>query len=1018
MGDNPDDLPYRAEYAKSSRAKCKGCKADIPKGDMRLAAMTQSPFFDGKQANWFHSNCFFTRNRPAAVGEIAHFDSLRWEDQEKISARIAAGPGADFIEPKGKKGKKAGGAAKGGAGAGGALTDGTLLKDYRTEYAKSGAAKCRICEEKIAKGEVRICKKDYDDDRAKQYGPLDRWYHLKCFADNREQLMFFCSGSKLAGLNTLSQEDQDKVTSQLPKVKRKVEDVGTDEPDSKKAKMEVKEDPAEKAEKEEMKKQNKKMFYYRDLLKKHLKKAELYSLLEHNKQEIPTGEDRALDRLCDIMTFGALEPCMECNGGQLVYQSGVGYRCQGDLSEWTKCQVKSLNPKRREFKVPNDFKQQYDFLAMYKSKVGTRILPNLPGVPKTPTASNGTPNGVGLSTSALLPLKNMRFVLSGKMNKEKYQGKIEALGGKVKNTVDKDTLALISDKETLGEGRSKVKDAKANNVPVVEKEFLAGVKTEGVVSMIKQHTISEWGHEVEGKIQKARAVSEAGSLKSGASRFISQAPKSVKVKLKGGAYVDPESELQDKAHVLKSGDSLYSAVLGAVNIQDGKNSYYKLQILEHDKKKKWYVFRSWGRVGTTIGGTKLQDFEDKHEAIRDFEFLYEEKTGNRWKNRKDFKKVAGRFFPLDIDMGENSEEIKKLSTKDSKSKLAKPIQELVTLVFDIERMKSAMVEFEIDLTKMPLGKLSRKQIETAYKILTEAQDMIKNETGSESKYLDASNRFFTLIPHDFGMRSPPLLDSPDLVKSKIDMLDNLLEIEVAYSLLASDGENSDKEKDPVDAHYDKLKTEIEVLKEETEEYKILKDYVTNTHASTHTQYSLEIEGIFKIARKGEAKRFKPFRALPNRTLLWHGSRTTNFAGILSQGLRIAPPEAPVTGYMFGKGIYFADMVSKSANYCCTNKTNNTGLLMLCDVALGNMYEATKAEYVEKLAPGFHSTKGVGKTGPDPAGLKELEGVKVPTGTGVKDTNLKTDLLYNEYIVYDVAQVQAKYLFRMKFNYKI
>ena len=77
MGDNPDDLPYRAEYAKSGRAKCKGCKSEIPKGDMRLAAMTQSPFFDGKRANWFHSNCFFTRNRPTAVGEIAHFDSLR-----------------------------------------------------------------------------------------------------------------------------------------------------------------------------------------------------------------------------------------------------------------------------------------------------------------------------------------------------------------------------------------------------------------------------------------------------------------------------------------------------------------------------------------------------------------------------------------------------------------------------------------------------------------------------------------------------------------------------------------------------------------------------------------------------------------------------------------------------------------------------------------------------------------------------------------------------------------------------
>ena len=50
-----------------------------------------------------------------------------------------------------------------------------------------------------------------------------------------------------------------------------------------------------------------------------------------------------------------------------------------------------------------------------------------------------------------------------------------------------------------------------------------------------------------------------------------------------------------------------------------------------------------------------------------------------------------------------------------------------------------------------------------------------------------------------------------------------------------------------------------------------------------------------MVRKGESSRFKPFSKLPNRKLLWHGSRVTNMAGILSQGLRIAPPEAPVTG---------------------------------------------------------------------------------------------------------------------------
>lgn len=52
------------------------------------------------------------------------------------------------------------------------------------------------------------------------------------------------------------------------------------------------------------------------------------------------------------------------------------------------------------------------------------------------------------------------------------------------------------------------------------------------------------------------------------------------------------------------------------------------------------------------------------------------------------------------------------------------------------------------------------------------------------------------------------------------------------------------------------------------------------------------------------------------------------------GLRIAPPEAPVTGYMFGKGVYFADMFSKSANYCYASHTAKDGVLLLCEVGFG------------------------------------------------------------------------------------
>ena len=80
------------------------------------------------------------------------------------------------------------------------------------------------------------------------------------------------------------------------------------------------------------------------------------------------------------------------------------------------------------------------------------------------------------------------------------------------------------------------------------------------------------------------------------------------------------------------------------------------------------------------------------------------------------------------------------------------------------------------------------------------------------------------------------------------MLDNLLEIEVAYSLLQSSG--SSKEKDPIDSHYDKLKTKIEVLGRKTDEFKVLEDYVKNTHAATHNMYSLEIEQVRKNTISG------------------------------------------------------------------------------------------------------------------------------------------------------------------------
>ncbi|RNA39365.1 poly [ADP-ribose] polymerase, partial [Brachionus plicatilis] len=245
------------------------------------------------------------------------------------------------------------------------------------------------------------------------------------------------------------------------------------------------------------------------------------------------------------------------------------------------------------------------------------------------------------------------------------------------------------------------------------------------------------------------------------------------------------------------------------------------------------------------------------------------------------------------------------------------------------------------------------------------------------------------------MKKPTLLNDPALIQDKIEMLNYLLDIEIAYNILKTHSNSSEA---PIDMHYKKLNCQIEVLDKNSEEFSLILKYVQNTHAATHYTYNLIVEDVFIINREGEESRYEKYKGLHNKKLLWHGSRLTNFAGILSQGLRITPPEAPSSGLMFGKGVYFADIVSKSANYCFTNSSNPTGLMLLCEVALGDMYERTHSEYVTTLPKGKHSTKGCGLTAPNPNDKHVMsDGVEIPLGNAADSGIKASPLLYNEYI---------------------
>ena len=71
------------------------------------------------------------------------------------------------------------------------------------------------------------------------------------------------------------------------------------------------------------------------------------------------------------------------------------------------------------------------------------------------------------------------------------------------------------------------------------------------------------------------------------------------------------------------------------------------------------------------------------------------------------------------------------------------MQELICTIFDVNTMKQAMVEFDIDMEKMPLGKISKNQMKKAYEILSEAQALVEGKGDPAAKaprLLDCSNR--------------------------------------------------------------------------------------------------------------------------------------------------------------------------------------------------------------------------------------------------------------------------------------
>jgi poly [ADP-ribose] polymerase len=126
---------------------------------------------------------------------------------------------------------------------------------------------------------------------------------------------------------------------------------------------------------------------------------------------------------------------------------------------------------------------------------------------------------------------------------------------------------------------------------------------------------------------------------------------------------------------------------------------------------------------------------------------------------------------------------------------------------------------DIDVEKMPLGKLSKEQVQRGHAVLQELADgknlidcflfflfflfsscqtndcCFANEselkTGRTSSAVlnQLSSKFYTVIPHAFGRSVPPPINSAELLQKKIDLINTLSDIEQAQEMLVNSNKN-------------------------------------------------------------------------------------------------------------------------------------------------------------------------------------------------------------------------------------
>jgi predicted DNA-binding WGR domain protein len=393
------------------------------------------------------------------------------------------------------------------------------------------------------------------------------------------------------------------------------------------------------------------------------------------------------------------------------------------------------------------------------------------------------------------------------------------------------------------------------------------------------------------------------------------------------------------------------------NIEVNSNKFYAIEIQRNRITGEHRIFTHYGRVnGSNVYEARgpYFSFENaKHEYDKIIKAKQRGKTGGT--SKYEIVDVITPTVGSNNIRGKTSKTLKVDNTREivskSSHKFEPDVMRLLNQFADENIHKitsSTSISFTSQGLETALGPVTEAHVQKARSELQSIQTIVKRSAGkvtsAKRDFVDANNRYLSLVPHTFGRKiteSDWIADDSKLIE-EFDLLDQL---EAAVKL----GLKQDSPQ-----QFAGLETDVKPV-----DMKPFYDIVEKTKAHSHLR-AWKVKNAYEVEIPKERQRFnKAEKKYGNLMDFFHGSGNCNLLSILLGGLIIPPYGANFTiaGRMFGNGVYGASSSTKSLNYSLgswtgrRNKYDNAFLLRV-KFAMGEIYEPTRAM---APPPGYNST---------------------------------------------------------------